>query len=118
MSTSPHDIAQAAVAATIDALKREGHPHDGQTLMHLLSQAVQEHAGSLVVTIATPTGQSGAFASVVSAAIAKKTRKAVTIIDVADASLIGGAVISYGDERVDMSVSRTLDEAQFLLTRS
>ena len=107
MSTSSHDIARTALAAMTDA-----------DILRLFTKAVEEESGALIVTVTTPSGHSGSLGSTVASALLKKTGKTVTIVEKADSSLIGGVIISYGDERIDMSVRRTLDDAQFLLTKS
>jgi F0F1-type ATP synthase delta subunit len=118
MSTPSSDYARAAVAALVDALKADGHSVPAHELLDLLTKAVEERSGTLIVTITTPSGESGALKDTVKAAIEKKTGKKVTVQDRADKHLIGGAIVAYGDQRIDLSVGRALLDAKHLLASS
>lgn len=115
MSTPPLDLARAAVAALTEALRKEGLSALPEEVLRLVTQAAEDAAGTLSVTIASPTGEAGLLIPAVVAAIEKKTGKKVQIKEVKDLSLIGGAVVSYGDERIDLSVKRSLEDAEMLL---
>lgn len=115
MSTSSSDLAKAAIAALTEALEREGHPASPKDVQKLLMNAVDERAGTLTVILATPTGNAGALTQQIADAIGKKTGKNVEIVERKDPSIIGGAVVSYGDERIDLSVKRSLEDAELLL---
>lgn len=118
MSTHSIDLARAAVAALEEALKKEGLSASPRDLHDLLLKAVEERTGTLVATITTPSGQSGTLAEKVKTALEKKTGKTIEIRDVADKNLIGGAIVSYGDERIDMSAARVLEDAKFFLSQA
>ncbi len=115
MSTPSLDLARAAVSALTEALKNEGLSATPEEVLKLLTQAAEESSGMLLVTIASPSGDAGAVVSAVTQAIESKTGKKVTVRQVKDASLIGGATVSYGDERIDLSVKRSLEDAEMLL---
>ena len=117
MSNSSLDLARAAVAALTEALQQEGQNATPEEVLQLVTQAAEESAGTLTVLIASPTGDAGSLISGVTAAIEKKTGKKVQIKQVKDASLIGGAVVTYGDERIDLSVKRSLEDAELLFTK-
>ena len=115
MSTSAPDLARAAIAALEDALKSAGLSASPHTMLSLLTNAMEERAGTLTVTIATPDGTPGPLEDAVKDALEKKTGKTVTVIAQKDPTLLGGAVISYGDERIDLSARRALEDAELLL---
>ncbi len=118
MKTSASDLARAAVAALAEALEKEGLQAKPSELSKLLHEALEMRSGTVVVTITTPDGTSGSLQTIVKDAIQKKTGKNVDIVERKNSSLIGGAVISYGDERIDLSVSRSLEDARMLLSPS
>lgn len=118
MSSPSLDLAHAAVAALAEALKKEGHNASSEEVFKLLTEAAEESAGTLTVTIASSTGDAGSLIPAITAAIEKKTGKKVRIRQVKDPSLIGGATVSYGDERIDLSVKRSLEDAEMLLSNA
>ena len=118
MSSSSADFAKAAVSALAEALEHEGLPASAQDLLSLLARAVEERAGTLTVTIATPSGHAGELVAAVKKAVEKKTGKQVQILERKDPSLLGGAIVTYGDERIDLSLRRSLEDAEHLLTSS
>jgi F0F1-type ATP synthase delta subunit len=118
MSTPSLDLARAAIAALAEALQTEGQNATPEEVLRLVTQAAEENAGTLSVTIASPTGDAGSLIPTITAAIEKKTGKKVTVRQVQDASLIGGATVSYGDERIDLSVKRSLEDAEMLLSKN
>lgn len=116
--TSPSlDLARAAVAALTEALQNEGQNAGPAEVLRLITQAAEDAAGTLTVVIASPTGEAGSLIPTITAAIEKKTGKKVQIKQVKDPSLIGGAMVSYGDERIDLSVKRSLEDAELLLSQ-
>lgn len=110
--------ARADIATLVDALKADDKALSPHQLLDLLTKAVEERSDTLVVTITTPSGDSGTLKDTVQKAIEKKTGKKVMVRDVADKAVIGGAVICYGDERIDLSLDRALQDAQQLLASS
>lgn len=117
MSTPSLDLARAAVAALTEALQKEGQNATPEEVLRLVTLAAEEAAGTLTVTIASPTGDAGSLIPIVTAAIEKKTGKKIHVQQVKNSSLIGGAVVSYGDERIDLSVKRSLEDAEMLLSQ-
>lgn len=116
MSTHSLDLARAAVAALEEALKSDGLDASPRELEGLLMKAVEERTGTLLVTIATPSGASGTLALAVKTALGKKTGKNIEIREVSDKNLIGGAIVFYGDERIDLSAARMLEDAKAALS--
>ncbi|TSC99854.1 MAG: hypothetical protein Greene101449_493 [Candidatus Peregrinibacteria bacterium Greene1014_49] len=118
MSTPSLDLAHAAIAALTEALQKEGQNATPEEVLCLVTQAAEESAGTLTVTIASPTGDAASLIPAISTAIEKKTGKKVHIKQRKDSSLIGGATVSYGDERIDLSVKRSLEDAEMLLSQN
>lgn len=111
-----HDLARAALSALAEALAKEGLPSSSKDLENAVQQALRERSGTIRVTIATPTGSSGELAAKVRTLMKEKTGKEAEIVEQKDPSIIGGAVISYGDERIDLSVQRSLSDALHVLS--
>lgn len=117
MSTPSLDLARAAVSALTEALQKEGQNATPGEILRLITQAAEDAAGTLSVTIASPSGEAESLIPAITAAIEKKTGKKVQIKQVKDTTIIGGAVVSYGDEHIDLSVKRSLEDAELLLSR-
>ena len=116
MSTPSLDFARAAVAALREALQQEGWNASPEEVLRLLTQAAEENAGTITVTIVSPTGDAASLIPTITAALEKKTGRKIHIKQVKDPTLIGGAIVSYGDERIDLSVKRSLEDAEMLLS--
>ncbi len=110
MTTSSHDLARAAIAALTEALQKSGHTD----VLRLITEAAEENKGTIMLTITSPTGDAGVLLPALTAAVEKKTGKIVNIKQKKDPSLIGGIVVSYGDECIDFSVKRSLEDAELL----
>jgi F0F1-type ATP synthase delta subunit len=104
MTTSTNDIARAAVDAAVAFLRAEGRDSEIGMLPDAFARACTEHVGAVTVTLLTPTGDAGDLRASVVDALTKKLKKPVQLIERADPSILGGAVIVYGDERIDLSV--------------
>lgn len=74
--------------------------------------------GTLNVTLMTTSGDETALASAVSAMIAQKTGKDVTLTQSKNPQLIGGAVLKIGDEQIDLSVRGALNDIESQLKAS
>lgn len=117
MSTPAKNLAEAALAALTEALKTEGLPSSPEEVLRLLTSVSEEQSGLLTVTIASPSGDVGSSTQTIAKSIERKTGKSVVVRQIKDASLIGGAVVSYGDECIDLSVKRSLEDAELLLSQ-
>lgn len=76
-----------------------------------LAADMRDEKSVLAVTIVTPSGQSGPFRTEVERLIAEKTHHPVQITELADPSILGGVILTFGDEQVDMSVRASLSQA-------
>lgn len=108
MTVTALDIARAAVDAAVKQLEASGLGAEVKHIHKWMAQAAEERAGTMLLTITTPNGDIGAAAEKIAAAIEKKTGRKVDIRQKADSSLIGGAIVQYGDERIDLSLQGAL----------
>lgn len=111
MSISALQIMKAAVDAAAAELEKHGMRDELQNMEKLFVRAVQEHTGAVPLTITTPDGNMGDEAKKLADAIQEKTGRRVDLRQKADPSIKGGAVIQYGDERIDASVDGALKQA-------
>lgn len=118
MTTSSHDLARAAIAALTEALQKSGHAASPTEVLRLITQAAEDGTGTITLTVASPTGDADALLPALTAAVEKKTGKKVSIRQKKDPSLIGGILVSYGDERIDFSVKRSLEDAELLFSQN
>ena len=118
MSVTALDIARAAVDAAAAQLEQNGMHADIRDLDRLLLHAAHERSGTVQLTITTPTGDIGAFAETIAKAVEAKTGRRVDVRQKADPSLLGGAVVQFGDERIDFSLRGGLRSAEDRLKAS
>ncbi len=83
----------------------------------LLTGEVRD-AGTLTVTLTTPSGDEPGLAASVTEMLKKKYNRGVQIHQRRDRSLIGGAVLQIGDEQIDLSVRGALGELEAKLRGS
>ena len=82
-----------------------------QRIVHGLAAEMRDEKSVLAVMITTPTGDSGDFRIIVEKLVAGKTHHPVQITERADPSMLGGVILTFGDEQVDMSVRASLSQA-------
>lgn len=82
------------------------------TLREVVSSLERELGapGVLAVTLTTPSGDAGEAGKRIVAAIEKKTGRTVSLSQKADPALIGGMIVQFADERVDLSVRGALSQ--------
>lgn len=89
-------------------------PHGGQFLREVrdgLTAEVGSGSSVIDVVITTPTGDAGDLKQAVKEMLKSRFKKPVQITEKADKSLIGGAIVMFGDERIDLSVRGSLTQA-------
>lgn len=118
MTPTTKDIAKAALESAFEMLKSHGLEQDALRLVEDLRTELRAREGSVQAVLKTPSGNSGEFAHKVKAALEKKLGRTVELTEKADASLLGGAILEYGDARIDLSLKGALEAAKLHLEHS
>lgn len=108
MKASAKDMTKALLqyAATL--------PNREEFLREVQRELVREigDAGkTLAVQIVTPSGDAGPLKAHLATMLEQKTGRMVEVSERADPAMIGGVIINFGDEQVDMSVRSSLEQA-------
>jgi F0F1-type ATP synthase delta subunit len=85
-------------------------------LPRLVREARGKHGKTVSIVLMTPTGDLGASRRAMLEALEKLSGREAELEEQADPSLLGGAVLAYGDERFDASLRGALDRLQSDLT--
>lgn len=112
MKSSTHDIAKAAIDAAYDMLKANGMEEHAAELARDLRSELGSRQTTVVATLWTPSGNAGALAESIKSSLEKRLGKQVELTEKADKNLLGGAILEYGDMRIDMSLRGSLDAAK------
>ncbi len=102
---SASDLVQAVVGLSKD--------HGGKAFLREVLAGLERElggAGTLPVVILTPSGDAGDLAAKVTEMLTKKFDRPVQLTQKADPSMIGGVIVQFGDERVDLSVRGALEQ--------
>lgn len=84
----------------------------------VVRRELQRRGRALFALLSTPGGASGAARSTLLATLEKTLAASVELEEKADATLLGGAVITVGDERLDMSLRGALQHLSHHLRSS
>jgi len=109
MSATASDIVKAAVDAAAEALRQHGLEHEIRHLSSLFAAAAEEKQSTVRAVLVTPTGDAGDVKKTIADALEKSLGRPVDLQERADASMIGGVILQFGDERIDMSVRGALE---------
>lgn len=105
-----HTTSASDVAAALVELSKK---HGGKAFLRDVQSALAREIGgegAIAVTLTTPTGNAGELSKRVQQILEQKYNRPVQITEKAEPSLIGGAVLQFGDERIDLSVRGALDQ--------
>lgn len=110
MKATAHDMVKALLeySKTVPGGKGEEFLRDVQ---RELAKEIGEHENTVHVEIVTPSGDAGALKEKVTQMLQQKTGRPVEITERADPAMIGGAMINFGDEQIDLSVRGALQQA-------
>ncbi len=114
--TSTRDIAKAAIDSAFEMLKSQGLDKESAHLARDLQAEISLRAGTVNAVLITPSGHAGPLLEKVKSVLEQKLNRPVGITERADKSLLGGAILEYGDERIDLSVRGALENARMHLT--
>lgn len=98
----------ALFEATIRWMVQHGLSRQMRHLPRLLTEAWYEHTGAVPAIASTPRGDLGEEREGMIATLATAVEKKVMLEERADPTLIGGAVLAIGDERLDGSLRGAL----------
>lgn len=101
------DIVQAVLA-----LCKE---HGGKPLLREVAEGLERElggSGTLPVLLITPSGDAGELTKKITDLLEKKFDRPVALMLKADPAMIGGVVVQFGDERVDLSVRGALEQLE------
>ncbi len=116
--SSTRDIAKAAIDAAYGMLEQQGREADAPALARDLRHELSLRGGRIEATLTTPTGKAGPLAEKVQSLLEKKLGRSVELTERADPTLMGGAVLTYGDSRIDLSLRGALDDVRTHLESS
>ncbi len=108
--TSAASIVHSAIEATIAALEAHGHSEDVARLSHLFSDAFARRGDSIIATLVTPKDDAGELGKAVLHMLEQKYKKHVELRQSTDPSLLGGALLTIGSERIDVSIKGALQD--------
>jgi F-type H+-transporting ATPase subunit delta len=112
MKPTIHDIAQAAVDSAYSMLEEHGLTSEAPALARALQQALGARGSLVRAVIVTPDGDAGSLVKSVQEMLEKHLGRPVELTQRADKSLLGGAILEYGDMRIDVSVRGALENAR------
>jgi hypothetical protein len=78
----------------------------------LVGKILKREKASEIAVLTTPTGHAGEHRGRIEAAFDAALGQSVSLQEADDSTLIGGAMLSYGDERFDASVRGALSNAE------
>ena len=105
MQASPADVARALLELSTSL------PNGKEWLRAVrdeLSKEVKGAEGALHVTLTTPTGNAEHLAAAVKKMLEQKHGRPVQITERSNPTLVGGAILQYGDQQIDLSVRGSL----------
>ena len=89
---------------------------DMRVFPRILARALRKKGVGLSAHLQTPSGQSGAQRERIARALERALGRKLSLEEKADSLLLGGAVLTYGDERYDYSLSGALKRLETQLT--
>jgi F0F1-type ATP synthase delta subunit len=104
-------IAQSAIDTAYQLLEAHNMQADTTQLSRDLSREIARKGRVLVVTLITPMGNADASAQKIQELLEEKLARPIDLIQKADPTLLGGAILLYEDVRIDRSVRGALTRA-------
>lgn len=107
---APESERDALADAAVELLRRYGLLNAARTFPALVEKLWRQKERAVEAVLATPGGAAGDHARAIGELLASVLKRPFVLTERADPSLIGGAVLTIGDERFDYSVRRMLAE--------
>lgn len=107
---APENEQTALLDAALDLLEASGLSREIRMFPRILNDEWQRRENILPATLTAPDGQTGENASALAAILKKALGKNILMEEKADKSLIGGAELSFGDDRYDRSIRAALEQ--------
>lgn len=118
MKSSTHAIAVSAIDAAFEMLRTEGLAEESAKLIGDLRHELDARDHAATALLITPSGDAGEAVAAAQNVLEQKLGKTITIHQQADASLLGGWILEYGDMRIDRSMRGALHKAKQHLEQS
>ncbi len=97
---------------TLQVMNRKGRMGLVPALAETYRNAVEDLRGEIRVHVRSAVELDDAQRDQLSQAVAKYTNKRAALVESVDSSLIGGVVLRIGDQRIDTSVARDLENLE------
>lgn len=104
----PQEDLPALADAALRLLEHHGLAPKCTTFLRLLHRILRKEKTALPLTLATPSGNAGPHRESIASLTRTATGKPVELQESVDPTLLGGALIAYGDERFDASLRGSL----------
>ncbi len=115
---SGSDVATACDAA-LSFLRKQGWTDvQLRTLLPAVRRELRTGKRIVSATLVTPAGDAGAAKDAIMSSLERTLSTRVELDERADSTLLGGAVLAVGDDRLDVSLRGALVNLQYHLTRS
>lgn len=99
---------RALFEATLHFMQQHGLMREMRHLPQLLKEAMYEREGSISAIVSTPSGKLGEEGAALNTELEKAISKQVMLEERSLPSLLGGAILAIGDERLDGSLRGAL----------
>ncbi len=107
MTHSAQDIARALVELSRSM-------PEGDSFLRQVQRELSKYVKGDITsaTLITPDGKAGPLVEDVKKMLEQRLGHSVEIVEQADPSLLGGAVIHYGDQQIDLSLKGSLNQLE------
>ncbi|MEK7591031.1 MAG: F0F1 ATP synthase subunit delta [Patescibacteria group bacterium] len=109
-STASKNERNALLDAALHLLEERGLMHEFRVFPRILRDEWQRRENIVPATLKTPEGDAGSHAVSLASILEKTLGKKIAMEEKADGNLIGGAELSFGDDRYDRSIRAALEQ--------
>ena len=108
--TLPESEHGSLLDAALKMLEHRGLTREIRIFPRLLQQELKKQEKLIFATLTTPDGSAGTHAESIESLLHKALNMKVALEEQAEPTAIGGARLSFGDERYDRSIRAALDQ--------